>query len=1030
MAAKKKTKTQDVDDLDLDLGDMEDMDLDINFEEDGLDTPDRTPSRSEVTKELAEQAASGFADSMVRRTAEKALPSEYSSNYSEVVDLGSFGAEVIDRNKQKLEKSLFRLGKEVKKILPMQIGLLDKYLEKKEDEFAEFRQQSEEEMRNSSIASELSTIFDKQLDIQKAIEAKRSAEEQVGSKERLVTTKLTLDVLRNIDANAATSTAFETQISKEFFRKSLEIQYKSFFVQADMLRTMRDHYKAFAIQFTNIEKNTSLPEFVKLKNTERLADIMRTNATQAVYKQMFDRSRYLETVKKRVGKAVDDKVTSVTDSMGDITDALSMMNDGGPSSGLRTLGGIGAGMGGDALGEMAGDWAGPKIKDRIKDNKYINTGANYLKAFAESPATLLRSLRDKAAAKQREAEGTGSWSASLYGFAKAGLDLTGEEKPNITVKKDNYLDHNQPAIFDNKAHRSITEVIPLFLSRILKQNTDLTLMYHQVNSKKVRKADSDILMYDYRGRNLDTSENIKAKLQDDVFTRRSNKSRTKVIASQALSRSKANISRNETLSKEEKKKLSSTLNANNTQDLLADYYAKASNIEGVTMDHDTLINKASENPDLAKLISENEQLAKVIGVLKDNSGTDHTYIDKSFADVQNTYPIEALKTLFSDASKLTRAKQPNLVTDKNALIISKALSRFILNRAEDITAENITSRLAFSYFLPHEFNEQITQNLTVLIEDVKHINANGDLHIQSSLIALLAITNQSLKSNFEIDPNVYTNLRELYPDFFKSKTWSVENLAEGKLDGGSTEGYVPFSDVKDATKASGREMVNLRENVFATSGLERMLTQVKNKSEEFKAGLRATSGSPTAMAEFLLGQAKDFKSTVSSKLTETSAELQKGFGKLGKHVDELVKNGSAKALGAMVTELNAMDKKLESYIILTQSDLTQRTEELQRARDSITDITTQTTLQRAANRELEMFVKMGQRNLSALVKLREVVQRNTTALSQLAQSDAPSPTDLLKRAGSTIKDILEQAKKQLAELEALGAANRTPPAAA
>lgn len=63
--------------------------------------------------------------------------------------------------------------------------------------------------------------------------------------------------------------------------------------------------------------------------------------------------------------------------------------------------------------------------------------------------------------------------------------------------------------------------------------------------------------------------------------------------------------------------------------------------------------------------------------------------------------------------ELTRAKQPNIVTNTSANAISKALSRFILNRGEDITSSNVLSRLAFSYFKPGEYTEQIQQNIAV-----------------------------------------------------------------------------------------------------------------------------------------------------------------------------------------------------------------------------------------------------------------------------------------------------------------------------
>ena len=1020
MAEKKKTKKGLVDD-DMDFTDLDDLGGDMEFDDDGFDMGEREPSRSEVVKDLAKDAGSGFLNTMVKKTAEKGLPSEYSSNYNEVIDLASFAGEVVDRNKQKIDKSLFKLGKEVKKLLPMQIGLLDKYLAKKEEEFTESRQQSEEEMRNGSIASEVGSIFDKQLDVQKALEAKRSAEEQVSSKERLITTKMNLDVLRSIDANAATSAAFATQISKEYFRKSLELQYKSFFVQADMLRTMRDHYKGFSIQFTNIEKNTSLPEFVKLKNTERFKDIMRTNATQAVYAQLFNRNKYLETVKKRVTQAVDEKISSFTDSLDDVSDAMSMMNDGGKGAGLKALAGVGASMGGDTLGEMAANKLGPKLQEHLKDNKTVNTGANYLKAFAASPATLLRSLRDKAATKENESSG---WGAKLFGMARAGLDLTGEEKIDTGIKKDNYLDHTQPAIFDNRVHRSITEVIPLYLAKILKQNTDLSQMYYSVNSQQVKKPDSQELTYDYQGRKLDASKNIQAKLQDSVFSQKSTTNRTKSIAANSLSKSKANVSRNESLSKDEKKKLHSTLGSKKSQDTLSAYYAKAADIEGVKLDYDTLVNKSDEHPDLKKLIEDNPELQKILDVLRTHSDKDNTYIDQSLSDIENPYPIEAVKTLFKDASNLTQAKLPNLLTKTNASLVSKALSRFILNRGEDLTPGNVTSRLAFSFFKPGEFTEEIQQNIAVLIDDVKRIESDGDMLVKSALIALFALVNQSLKSNFEIDPKVFETIRDLYPDFVKGASLTVENLAEGKFGNGSEETYVSFSDVRDVTMGSKREVGLKREQVAATSGMEIILSKAKNKSDQFKQGLKDTKGSPTAMAEFLIKEAKSFKSTVSSALTKTGGEITEGFNRLGKQIDALVKEGSGKAVGLAIQELTTIESKLENYIRLTQDDITQKTHELQQARDGVTEVTSGERMAKMANKELEVFIRLGDKNIKALSKVKESVVKSRTSLTTLAQNGVTAPTEVLRKMGEAVRDVLEQAKTQLAELEAAGASER------
>ncbi|WP_396190396.1 hypothetical protein, partial [Flavobacterium sp.] len=319
--AKRKKSSKKIDDK-LDFDDLDDLGSDMDFGSDLEEGPAREPSRSKVIKELSKDAGQGFFDSLVKKTTKDALPDQYTSSYSDAMDLYGFAGEVVDRNKEKLNKTMFKFGKEVKRVLPFKLSMLDKYLESQQANFETYKQQSEEEIRNAGIQSELTSIFDKQLNVQKALEARRDAQNDVDKKEQLIQSKMSTDVLVNIDSNIAQHTAFTVEVSKQFYRKSLEIQFKSYFVQADMLRTMRDHYKAFSIQFGNIEKNTSLPEFVKLKNTERLQDILRTQATQSVYNQLFERSKFVEGMKKRLSGFVDDKVNSVTTAVDNISDMM------------------------------------------------------------------------------------------------------------------------------------------------------------------------------------------------------------------------------------------------------------------------------------------------------------------------------------------------------------------------------------------------------------------------------------------------------------------------------------------------------------------------------------------------------------------------------------------------------------------------------------------------------------------------------------------------------------------------------------
>ena len=299
MARKKKDRKVELDG-ELDFKDLDDItgdDMDFGDLEDIEDN--RKPSMFGVAQELSKETGRGFLDGLVSQTAKKGLKSEYTDNYYELMDYADLAKNTFDENKSKVNKSVYKLGKEVKKVLPFQLKMLDSFLERYETNNEQARQESEEALRENSIQSNISSIFDKQLEIQKALEAKHDAERQVESKERITTNKLNLDILTSIDTNISNHTAFTLQISKEYYRKSLELQFKTYFIQADMLKTMRDHYKGFSIQFDSIVKNTSLPEFVKLNNTERIQEVVRTQAVQGTFKNVISNSKYVENVKKK-----------------------------------------------------------------------------------------------------------------------------------------------------------------------------------------------------------------------------------------------------------------------------------------------------------------------------------------------------------------------------------------------------------------------------------------------------------------------------------------------------------------------------------------------------------------------------------------------------------------------------------------------------------------------------------------------------------------------------------------------------------
>jgi hypothetical protein len=780
MAKKKETKNKVDSKLDIDMDDLGD-DLDFGELED-IDN-NRNPSKAEISKELVKEAGKGFLDSVAKKTAAKALPEEYTNHYHEAMEYADLAKETFDANKSKVNKSLYKLGKEVKKILPFQSKMLDKFISKYETDFEEFKTQTQEQLREGNIQSNISSIFDKQLDIQKAFEAKRSAESEVDKKDRIVNNKLNLDILSSIDGNVSNQTAFTLQISKEFYRKSLELQYKSYFIQADMLTTMRDYYKGFSLQFDNIVKNTGLPDFVKLHTTEAVKEIMRQQTVQSVNKQLFSNNEYVANIKKKFSNLVSEKVSGVTDGIDNITDAVGGMNQAGEmgGGGLRLLAGIGAALGGSAFGEKISEKISPKIKDKLKNNKTINTGANYLSMMSKSPSTFFGSLREKTGKKAEEYSDESNpmrlLASKLFSGADELLGVTDPGKTEYKIEKKSILTHNKPAIFDNNVHRSITEVIPMYLSKILNENVNLRQMYKVVNVDKLgRYKDTEEKVYDYENRKLSTAGEFKASIQ---------KSLLKSVDKQSgkVNKISSNITNSAitSLNKTGDKDGVNLLKNKKMQSLFETYLTSAGEkIADKDFTFDNVVTNYKNNLELNDLVKDNPKLQQYLDLInKTKLSKEDKSLNDKMLDVKRVYPISAVKDLFSMTSVIAESKTKNNIKDDVANIVSKILSSYVTT-GRDLLVSNVINSRCFELATKEQM-DIIEPFVKRFIGEVKVIVSMDDEYKISSLQVRLGIVTSSLREKADVDPSILQTLNDYSSSLQGEGVLTTENYIEGKI---------------------------------------------------------------------------------------------------------------------------------------------------------------------------------------------------------------------------------------------------------
>lgn len=1018
MAKKKKDRKVELD-TELDFNDLDDISMDdMNFGDLEDIEDDRKPSKFGVAQELSKEAGKGFLDGLVKQTAKKSLPEEYTDNYYELMDYADLAKNTFDENKSKVNKSVYKLGKEVKKVLPFQLKMLDSFLERYETSNEQARQESEEALRESSIQSNLSSIFDKQLEIQKALEAKHDAEKQVEDKQRIATNKLNFDILTSIDANISNQTAFTLQISKEYYKKSLELQFKTYFIQADMLKTMRDHYKGFSIQFDNIVKNTALPEFVKLNDTERIREIVRTQAIQGTFKNVISNSKYVENVKKKLKGLVDSKVSAITDKIDGVTDQLSMVNSagemGGSSNGV--IGSILSGILGTTLGEKLGDKISPKLKDKFKDNKALNAGANYTHMLGNSPSTLFDLLKTKANKKKDEYSDEGNplrfMASKMYGGLSELLGVTDPGKQKFEVKVASLLNHGKPAIFDNKTHRSITEVIPMYLAKILKQNTDLTSMYKTSNKDKLRgHSDSDELAYDYEGRKLVTHSQLKSNVENSILASSASKSKLANISNTMLSNTSSELSKNKT---ENAAKIK-LINSKKSKKLLDDYFSKVSKDDSIEFDYKTIIEDASDeskaHPKLKDLLTKNPELKELLNILKDNKPKEQTpQLDEHIKDVKRKYPISAVKELLKGASKLANSRVNNLIKDKQAEILAKAFSQFITDVGRDISISTIISGECFK-FIPSSEYKDLKDNLILLVSEVKSINNMNDIVRESSLSVLLGTVNRTLKDNFELDPDVFQLLYEYSPILGDKGKLTLDNLVERKITKSSQDDFISLSEIKETVRAARPEVDESRTEIIE-SEIEAKLKRFK---DDVLGDIKANRGNPIQLTRSMLKHIKTTTTATSNLAKKKYEEASKRMEDFGTFLSNLTEEKVNESIDKLIDKLASSIAGIDEMIKTESVNRDQELKTLNEAKSAITDIVNDATTLRDIERTIAKTSKYYDTTIKTLEKLKSTLISKHSSIVRLRADASTNSKDLIMRIKTELQDVLSKVRELTAE---------------
>lgn len=865
----KKSKVEETDGLeDFEL---DDLDSDIDLDQ-YLNSPDlednRKPSKLSIAKDVAKSGIKSFFSSLAEKSAKKALPTEYRYFYSESLDIYNTIKDSVSSKGDEIGKSVYTIAKGVKKILPFQLKTLDKYLEEKKLFYEKEREKSEEEKRNEEIESVVSSIFDKQLEVQKALEARKEAEEVIDKKVSFNLSKASLDHLTSIDNNISQSTAFTLQVSKAYFKKSLELQFKSYYIQLDMLRTMREYYKGFSIQLDSINKNTALPDYVKLTNKEKFSDVAKNKFFSSMYSSLFDKNSYLATVKNNIKDFIENKLSNfnfslfMLDSMLDQAQfAKEMMKEDKSSIPTTISSAIGS-----FLGEKQSDKLAQYLEKKLKNSKKFSVLSNYMKLFSASPESLFESLKSKVEDKEFEAmteEGVkGFIKEKGYGALSEVLSLFTPKRESLEVGKESILEFNKPAIFDNKAYRSLTEVIPLYLAKILKETSDIRGMYYTVNRVRLKGfTESKELMYDYTRRILDTKENVVSEVTDNLFKDISYKRKIEGLVDSINRKAQRELSKDKTrnigkLSRLKDKK---------AKEAFTRYLERASQLDDIDFTKENIIDNYEKDERLRELVEQNKELKAYLDIIKEANAVS----PEEFKEVKRNYPIEPIKELVKNLSIMTNID--NDIDEEKANILSKAFIEVILNENTSLTPELVKSGVVFKYLTKKDYNK-VKDVIKTLIAQVNYIDRENDIVKKSNMQALFGVVNKALKGNININPEVFKALSQYSYELVKPGKLGVENIVEAKIGANKAKEYIDEEVLEELTQPSSDYSDFDEDTIVASTTFTSITNRLSAIGSNLKDTLIRKYDAFNKALDSLLNDIKEIKEENKAKILATIKE--------------------------------------------------------------------------------------------------------------------------------------------------------------
>lgn len=479
MFGKKKVDKVKFDEYDFD----DELDFDAGFDDPFSPSKDRNP----VT-DFGKGAYEGVKDTMKSpafygNVMRKALPQGYANAFDVADDIASRAQGLYNEVSTELRPAIRNVKRTLGFAKRAVDGLLPDKVSKKLDEWLadkEVEQQRQEinaqEMR---ISTDLAEIFKVQAQERQEEKSQEFIDRVIDDDRNRTLT----EQLNSIRVGLSSMVNYQDKILINFQRKDLELKYRLFFLTSQLVDTAKATSADTIGLLRSIVKNTALPEYQKITQSEKFSELARERLFGAIQNRFAPHAsdfldRLFGALRNRVMESVENFKSGAQGAL-DMTEQGSAMAD--MAGGMEDMGLTKSGMAGQAAGSMGAAWLGEKfaekfIKPRLEKNPEI-VGTGHLLDYAsrDYDQYLIDWANDN------------NMSGGIKGFVADIISEAGAARQNNTIiGGDDIMKAADPAIWDNLSRKSLVEIIPGYLARLLQA------------VERFRDPNVDLTSFDYR----------------------------------------------------------------------------------------------------------------------------------------------------------------------------------------------------------------------------------------------------------------------------------------------------------------------------------------------------------------------------------------------------------------------------------------------------------------------------------------------------------------------------------------------------